>query len=241
MNAVELKTQIQDFLSDNDFQACFDMLWERVGRESSTFSTLINLKGQWTDIKNAYNQNRISYDDQSRTLSRINEALSDLVNRIQNNDLKEPSSDKIATRLLIISPTRETIEEMQAFFPFEYFRETVFIYDDRYDDVEESDRLKDSIEVWINQSYENKIDENDLVIFDHFEHKRFVVDGDRRAIQLEKLEWILVYTACYIVWFGNYGDIVKQHNDRIYAANFRFALYARIREMIDYLKYYNKE
>jgi len=81
----------------------------------------------------------------------------------------------------------------------------------------------------------------DLVIFDHYNHADVQVEDEVREIQVKKLRWLLDYTddygERYVVWFGGHSDIVRDNPDRIYAANSRFALHARIREMLEFLKY----
>jgi len=241
MTSVELKAQLEYLVPESKIQESIDLLWEWVRRESLWWRDVADCKGMWTDVEMDYANNRINSSERQQQRTRIRSNLLDLVKKLKDSDVKDDTSHKIATRLLVITPTKATIEEMQAFFPFEYFRDTVFVYDDRYDvkGDDEDENLKNiGIHIWMNESYREEIADSDLVVFDNFEHKRITVDEQRRNLQTEKLKWVLTNTECFIVWFGNYDQIVNQHNDRIYAANSRFSLYARILEMLDFLKIY---
>lgn len=245
MTTSDLKTHVQELLRENKFQRSFDLLWGNISRESNSFSILTNLAGSWRETKDEYQQGIIGSDDKARRFSQSRTALLEFVNDLKDGDLKEIKEDKIATRLLVITPSKDTEKAMCLFFPFEYFRDIVFVRDERHqDEIEDEDdaaRTKyDGVySVVLNDKYQLKIKDDDLVVFDNFEHPRIEITEVDRLSQLEKLKWVLNNTDCFIIWFGSYGEIVKENNDRIYAANFRFALYARIKEMIDFLKYYH--
>jgi len=213
-----LKIKVQGLISDNKHIEVIALLWKEIKRDSPSFNTLTLISGRFRGAKTDYMHGTIDYETNKRDISSVSAALLELSGSLNIKDLAEVDSDKISTRLMLITPTDESEVEMRLFFPFEYFRAVEIAGDD--------DR------------YQSIIDDEDLIIFDNFAHQRVEVGEPIRKRQFEKLDWVLKNTACFIIWFGDYGEIVKLHNDRIYAANFRFALYARIREMLDFIKYY---
>ncbi len=217
MTTTDLKHKMDDFIKENDFKGSFDLLWKWVRRESTLFSSIVNYQANWKSVRDGYNQSLIDHPEKEKAFALIRKGLLDLAGDLQDSDLKEADADKISTRLLILTPNQNTENEMRLFFPFEYFRDVEFVFD---------------------ETYKGLVEDTDLIIFDNFKHPEIEVEEEVRQSQVKKLDWILKNTKCFVVWFGSYGEFVNRHNDRIYAANFRFALYARINEMINFLTYY---
>ena len=126
----------------------------------------------------------------------------------------------IEESILLLSPSLDSEKEMLAYLPFDYFPKLQTAQEEDYQQIANSFKI---------------------IIFDYFDHNGIIIESEIRSTQTNKLQWLLKNTDCYIIWFGTHNDMVRENSDRIYAANFRFALYARIREMIDFLKYYSGE
>lgn len=218
MKATELRQLCTEAISGNLFEEAYDLLWKWL-KTGNKQQRLVLLKARWIAVKQEYDQGTIPIEDKRREHNIILSALLNLAGEVTDADLEEFQGNKIDTSLLVITPNNETRVEMSRFFPFEYFRDVKFPTE---------------------ENYQSEIDDEDLVIFDHFEHNNVVIDEMTRMAQIDKLTWILDNSECYVVWFGAYGDLVSKYKHRIYAANFQFALYARIREMIEFIHFFRR-
>jgi len=207
-------------VKEGEIEKAIDLVWERLSANSSYKNDFALLNARLQDTKRDSLRNVIDNDVLSRQKSKIINDFLQLVGLLTNADLDDAQNpDKIAFPLFVLTPNVDTQAAMQKFFPFEYFREIMF---DKKDDY-----------LGLNSSLSTT-----LVIFDHYNHDGIEVSLELRDTQMKKLKWIIDNTTCSIVWFGDNNDIVKDNRKRIGAANFPFTLYARIKEMIDFLKYY---
>jgi|GEM_PF-4578262 hypothetical protein len=221
MNKIEeFKKQAEEFICESDLTPAFDLVWDRLSAKSTYQSNFRVLEGRWKDITHAQRIGTITFAEVSQHKSQVREAFLSFIKNLPDADLDTiRNPDKIAARLFILTPTDTSEAAMHQFFPFEYFREVEF-------DREESYKTLASAGM------------NTVVIFDHYNHEDVEVNTEQREAQLEKLRWLLRETTCPIVWFGDRHEMVSIYSKRIGAANFPFTLYARIREMLDFLKYY---
>lgn len=210
----------RNFINAGESEKAFDLVWERLSPKSSFKNDFAVLNGRRRDVERENMRGKMDYEVFSRQINQITSDFLGFVNRLSDDDLdliRDP--DKISAHLFVLTPTEDTTVAMSQFFPFEYFREVEFENEKGY-------------------QYLDSNCMNTVVVFDHYNHKGVEVDIEQREAQLTKLKWILNNRTCQIVWFGGYHEIVKENSTRIGAANFPFTLYARIREMLDFLKYY---
>lgn len=210
----------QNSVKDGKLEKAIDIVWERLSAKSPLKSDFATLNGRWKDVEREELLGKIDFETFSRQRNKISSDFLNFVSMLSDDDLdliRDP--DKIAAHLFVLTPTDTTAAAMSKFFPFEYFRQVEFENEFDYQTLDTSGH-------------------NTIVVFDHYSHEGVVVSPEQREIQLTKLRWILANRAFQIVWFGGYHDMVKENSTRIGAANFPFTLYARIREMLDFLKYY---
>lgn len=212
----------------------FGKVWEHVDTQSPVFDDFRILQNNWEDAKRAYHQNLIDYAIYSGINAKTRSGILNFINSLLEKDFQAKRSDeKIAARILVISPNLLSEAAIVTFFPFEYFRQVDFAqYDDNWPPGQNRATDESNLAPWQQSIYAA-----DLVIFDNYAHPEVQVEDEIRKIQMEKLLWLLNYTDRCVVWFGGHNEVVSQNPDRIYAANSRFALYARVREMLEFLKY----
>ncbi len=103
-----------------------------------------------------------------------------------------------------------------------------------------SDERRSYMEQFFNKHYFRNVHyyDNDFKIFDDADLILFD-DKERSDSSKKKLKEILDNNN-YVIYFGHPFPLsIKDYGDRAYFANSIFSLYARIKEMLDFLKYIN--
>ena len=77
------------------------------------------------------------------------------------------------------------------------------------------------------------IDKADIIIYEDMETD----DANLKRIW----EYVEKHKDSYFLYFGNgYLKVPKEYNSSVYFTNSPFSLYARLKELLDYIKYYGK-
>jgi hypothetical protein len=215
----KLKDQTNIYVRDGKIGKAFDLVWDYLKPGTNLNADLSLLSGQLKTLERRYHKGLLDAEMYHRQLFQITDGFTQFIQHIQLEDLlAERDGNKIQTPILVLTPTAETAAAMEAFFPFDYFKDAEFDYSDT--------------------SYQELAKEENLIIFDIYGHKGVPVTENQITAHREKLTWLLENTDRLIVWFGGHDKVVLDNAERIYAAGFRFSLYARIKEMLDYLTYY---
>lgn len=83
----------------------------------------------------------------------------------------------------------------------------------------------------------------DLVVFDNrdlpFESDKLEKPAKAKIKQrTAKMDVVVKASSKFIIHYGNRLNWVNDNRDRVQAANFQFSLYARIKEMLDFMDAY---
>jgi len=211
---------LNNLLGEGKLTDFFKVLSPHFDSKFSKTEDLRLLQSQWSTLDREYYLNKIDLKEFLRLKTEIVGGLQWVMSSLDTEFLNRSNEiDSIEGRLLLLTPTSETEKIMIEYLPFERFPERESVLDETYKDP----KLIESIKI---------------IVFDHFKHLKVKVESQTRIVQIAKLQWLLTNTKLYVIWFGTNNEIVEKNNARIYAVDSPFALYSRIREMLNFLKYY---
>jgi hypothetical protein len=228
MSIRELKREINTLIGDDSLEKAFEVLTQHFDGTGEPARDVTLLKMQLNRASKSFNINgTLQSGEYKIERNRIAASLFDFVGNLDPNTLDKTNAfPVIDQRLILLTATDETERAMAAYLSLTFFPKLESYFDDTFKAV-------------FNNS--NDPDHDILVVFDHFEHEGIQVEPDAQINHTQRLEWLLNETGCYILWFGPHHNMVAANNKRMYAANFRFALYARIQEMLDFMQRYQGE
>lgn len=131
------------------------------------------------------------------------------------SSLEEETDKSIHDRILILCNNEQSMDEMSVFARSLNFT---------------------NVTIRVAKAFENADDFN-LIIFD----AHHIEDPSRaRGADADHLDLLDKYLArhYFMVWYGNHYEGLNKYREFCHAANSRFSLYGRIREMLDYLNHF---
>ena len=143
--------------------------------------------------------------------NKIEESILELIDTITDETaLAYELENSIFQRMLIVCRTMEREAYMKNIFPGKFYKEIQVVVGQDKPPLEEVNGF-------------------DLVIYDNF--------ADQEDPAQELLKFYLTQTEPYILYFGPPLPLLRQFPEKVYFANSVFSIHARVREMIEYLKY----
>lgn len=118
--------------------------------------------------------------------------------------------NSIFTKILVVCKNEAAIQRMDAFFDSFYFKNVDYTH--HYDEA--------------------KVAWCDLIVFD------FLHACEENPAYHDLLTQYLRHSPKYILYFGRFNKLLEQYPMKAYFTNSPFSLYARLRELIDFMKYY---
>ena len=190
--------------------------WLHPGREKS--DELVHLMGQYATLKIDRRKNIVYQEAYEVSLNKIHNSFLEIVNELREDHISEEAvfQTAIHERILVISNNEAGEKEMARFFKPLYFSKVEY---------DSSNQLLPAA----------TLKRFDIVLFNYM----FRDQADTKFYHL--LEDYLRERTCNILYFGKKKFRIledDQYQFRLYAANYVFSLYARIREMIDYRRYH---
>lgn len=67
-------------------------------------------------------------------------------------------------------------------------------------------------------------------------HPLRMQQAEARAIRIQAMEYCIQNSTAILLHYGNYLKWLEDHRRRVHAANSQFALFARLREMVEFLE-----
>lgn len=200
-----------------DIQEVLRILDRHIKPESPRYKDILLLNGRYSDVQREARMGTLDMDEKWRQFSKVREALVDVVNAIQPEDMREHKD----FRILVVCKDDTDKEYMQQYI----------------------DALPLSAKVIRTDSYVPP-NEFALIVFDahslgaipKFETLDGLNQADKRHIEL--LKAYLEKAPKYLLYFGEFNFILNQYREITNAANNKFSLYARIKEMKDFMEEY---
>ncbi|MEZ5038505.1 MAG: hypothetical protein R2828_01375 [Saprospiraceae bacterium] len=150
--------------------------------------------------------------DEGLQFNQINNSIIELIDLISEEEAAAYELEhSIFQHILVVCKSPERKEYMQSLFPHNYYKEL----------------LVDATGVPFPKEETNAFD---LVIFDNYP------TGEKDDPN-ELLTYYLTETSPYILYFGATLPLLYGYPEKVYFTNSVFSIHARIKEMIEYLKY----
>lgn len=86
-NLDDLRKRLKTLIASDEFEQAFDLLGQAIDENASISNSLISLQGQYNGMRKQQNQGTVSDDFANRTLNRIRIAVTDLVNKLKEDDI----------------------------------------------------------------------------------------------------------------------------------------------------------
>lgn len=209
MDIEKTKKRIKKMVSTDIINVFRELENLLTSQRGDTYNDFLLLEGQFREFQKWSLRGVADAKEISRSKNDIRHRLMGFIDSLEKQDFvkAEWMLDYIYERIMVICKTNERIAYLQQFFPAQYFGSLRF----------------DSSCQKVN------VDDVDILIYD-----------DTPSVQGEDdelLRYFIVDTSPVVLYFGRHSQLVWEHPEKAYATNSVFSLHARIREMIEYLKY----
>lgn len=231
-----IKTEIFELLEKNKMQEAFGLIKEAIDQNDENYNDFIMLSRRFNDNNKCMINATIDHKTSSREKNKICQALLDLVNRIDNHKFNTATvkddkhkSDEIDEQITVFTNSEGQMHKLQNILNVLRFNNVNFLFFKQY--------------------IEDKLDFNnlpELIIFDNYDLPNEEKDTDeeqkkRIKFRSELMDEIL--SNCPNSYFLHYGQNINWLNDakkrlRVNAANSPITLYARIKEIIQFMNAY---
>ncbi len=189
---------------------------------------LEGLKNRYNQLQHDHLQERIDWAEYTAGRQALGEAIKELFRSATSPSVEkqdEKTDKQILTPILVITHHKRQLPILNDFFQkFNFSRVDVYTWPipvglDRY-----------KIVVFDNSDLMGERNAEASVLKMEQRQKR----ADREA----QMAFCLNESACYLLHYGNELSWVSGERARTHAANSKFALYARLKEMIDFMEAY---
>jgi hypothetical protein len=209
-NLDTFRRSLKKTIADNLGQ-CIKQLEASLDPVSSTYNDCLKLLADFNRWERGSIANLLSREDQNIEFSRLMDRTMMLIDSLQEGDLSEVRQlrQEIHERLLVV--TRQSRQAyMERFFSKNYFKNVQYIH---FGDPVPAVRF-------------------DLAVLEDLEPEPY---------SSMLMEQYLDQIPCYILYFGAHQVTFdrSKYAEKVYYANSIFSLYARLKEMLDFIKYYD--
>ncbi len=220
MNLQTLQQQTKTLVGDAKLGTAFELLKKHVAPHSSRYNDLMIIKSNHADVSNAGMVGTLTYEYLQTGKNQIAHKIISYVDVLEEEDVRNPVAAEQHKDFLVICPTAQ-MPKMK-----EYFTSLQF----------------SGFEVC---SYEAVLDiaPYKLLVFYNMDLPHCPQEAGKQeldtAIQQNIEARIQFMETClstkqYAVYYGNNFYWVNDRRDYIHPANSRFALFARVREMLQF-------
>lgn len=228
MEVSKLQKKLHDLYEDNKIKNVFSTLKSELDAEGERISIFRNLRRRYNAIAEQKMADTIERGAFNREMNQVGGALLAFIDSLKASDLGskvEPSHAEITNQILVFTKEQE-IENVS-----EFFRQLNFV------------------NVEVRQNGEKvELSEFDLIVFDNtdlpvcYSPKSLaeLPEAGKKLVQkrIQDMEVIVDNSSKLMIHFGNILFWVNAHRDRVQAANSKFSLYARTKEVIDFINTY---
>lgn len=207
---INLKQEIEDILTDNIGLAIQKLEAILTVEDIETKKELLLHNGSYKRLEKGNRMGDITFDTYNTELNKLTAKIYDCIQRVSEERLFDNYQirEEIREKILIVCQAdRET--EMKKLFPSLYFPNTTF------HDVEDGLRDLEKIKV---------------VVFDDIE-----APNENKAILLHYLKAI-DNSKTFLLYYGKYQPY-SEYSHKAYFSNSQFSIHARLKEMLDFIKY----
>lgn len=208
-----LHLHLKSLVSDNLGEA-LQILGKVFANNKDAFNSVVMLTAKLKMVNAGKLKGTLSAGEENLELSKLFDAVLTLIDQVSPEEAAAYELENaVFKRILVVCKSAGREEYMRRLFPEQYFKGVEY-------DVSEKPRAAESV---------NRFD---LVVFDN--NPPGAADDPH-----ELLRYYLEQTRPYLLYFGPQLNILWQYPEKAYFANSIFSLHGRLREMIEFLKYYS--
>lgn len=200
-------------ISQNDLGGLLKTLDEDIAESSKLKDELIVHTRKFNQLSSDSRSNLLDYQEFTKETNRICSSLLGFIEALTETDLSptKPLRDTFFERILVIVADEERKKWISQFFAAEYFPNLSFHVEKDLADTEKYS----------------------IVVFDNMFNKDEIPQGWK-----ELLKAYLNLPGFYLLYLGGHNEDVAKYPTKAYATNTIFSIYARLREMVEFMKYF---
>ena len=230
MELQNLKEKLQDLFEANKVKTSLSILKQELSRESEKYSIFLSIGRRFNQIQDQKMANTIDFNTANIELNKIGEALLNFIETLGEVDLESMNQfiHKEVSNQIVVFTEHEAPEKVEDFFNQLNFK---------------------NISVFRTINFEKvKYDEFDLIIFDNRDlppcfPRNKLEDlesevSERILIRIEKMNSVIKGSSKFLIHYGDFLYWINSNRERVQAANSKFSLYARTKEVIEFINTY---
>lgn len=208
-----LHLHLKSLVSDNLGEA-LQILGKVFANNKDAYNAVVINDAKLKKINAGKLKGTLTSENENLELSKLFDAVLTLIDQITPEEAAAYELENaVFKRILVVCKSAGREEYMRRLFPEQYFKGVEY-------DVSEKPRPAASV---------NRFD---LVVFDNYPHG---APDDPHDL----LKYYLEQTRPYLLYFGSQQlNLLRDYPEKAYFANSIFSLHGRLREMIEFLKYY---
>lgn len=220
------RQQLNQHLAANQIDNAFILLVKQVQRSSPFFTDVLIHSAQWNDLSQQQRRGVISEDNRRLETNKLLQSLIELGKNLPQEDWIHESNPEQhdAVPILAICKDMHDLREMHDYFARLPIVDISYAVQEAYDPPPAGTRLLLFANHQIGTVEKGRVSYNDE------EQKRLTL-----------MQTYLEHTNLYGVHYGKFWDQMDSLRDRLHAANSRFALFARVKEAVEYVRYFRDE
>lgn len=229
-----LKKQINALIAENKLRSAFELIRDTLEQRGMDYAVFSILSRQYNDNHSLFLRGVIDYEAYSRSNNRICDALFELLEHVDESHLNTDPKDhdyeyaEVKELITVFAANSERIEQLIHFFSILRFKNIrYFLF---------KEKMEDKLD----------FDFDELIIFDNTDlptDDGNLSDRQKKEIQFRTQLMDEFLENCPASYFLHFGPTIHWLNDtkkrlRVSAANSPITLYARIKEIIQFMNAY---
>lgn len=190
---------------------------EKVLHPNSVFQDeLLLLYSRFNSLIGERRNSMVSRDDYLAEIQNIRTSLLQLINDLKPEDIAKNYHirEEFHEKILVVCPSKSREKKLSRYFPKVYFPSLEFF----------------------EAGKEQIIQDYDILIFDNMFEPGSAPDN-----WIDQLKTYLETEGPYILYLGGYLELLQDYSEKAYATNSVFSIYARLKELSEYMKYFGRE
>ena len=229
MSSHTIKEKLLNLFKNDKTKQIFSILDETLLSESGLYQEYINLRRRYNQLKDLSMSGTLDFSDYLQESNRLGQVLLQLINDLESGDLielKKEIDPAIYNPILVVTDSIDAKNFLDKFFKETNFRQVEVILDKDPIPSAQFDLM-----IFDNRSLRacpslKALSEMDLESKIRIEHR------------INLMESYMKQKSGFLIHFGEYFFWINQNRERIHAANSQFSLFARTKEVIEFMKAY---
>ncbi len=236
MDLAELKKVVSQLIINDDVKSALSLVSDNLNSSGEKFDTIVLLISKFNRMKNKKIQQTLSVEKIELAESQLIESLQSFMRELEPTDLSIKGSgiahNWITDKIIIISPEeKEAPKEMSDFFRDLKFKNAQVLSISSFEEFENT---------FPGKPENAPQDSITLIVFDNTDlsfcpNEKMADEKIKSRVQLmkefvDKTDFFFIHYGEVLYWLNS-----KEARLRFHPANSKFALYARVKEMLDFI------